>query len=110
MSIPKGFFDNAVVKFYDRESRFQGDSNPVCRLCGDYVENNSSCSNRYMQIQGCYVGKHPEGYAKSDDDPSPDVVPVCDVCYFQVHDIDGKKEIMVLGCVFQIDSGYRMND
>jgi hypothetical protein len=106
MSIPEGFFKNATVKFDDKPSSVEGDRNPVCRLCGDHVEKHSTCSNRYMQIQGDYVGRHPEGIA----DMQADVVPVCDRCYFKVYDIDSRREIMVLGCVFRIDSSYRMND
>lgn len=102
----KTLLKNAKIVFADGERDAHGDDDPVCRLCGEYVQSRSSCSNRYMQIQGDYVGKNPETFGGPRE---IDTVQICDEC-FESHDIDNRRSIEVLGSTFEIDSAYRMND
>lgn len=103
----KSLLRRKIVIFNDKKSSIDGDENPVCRMCYEYVEENSSYSNRYMIIQGGYTGEFdPEG--KVGDDGIA-VIPICDKCYHG-YNIADSESIEILGKLFLIDCVFRGND
>ncbi len=81
----------------------------VCRLCGDWCQLNSTCSDRYFVM----VGNWKSGVPPFDQRIVPDseypfmaTIPFCD----KHHPIEDFITINVMGYPFKIDSTQRMND
>lgn len=92
-----------------------GEDDPICRVCFVPCSENSTCANRYIQVQGQYIGRHPEG--PQPEDSGPDIFQLCDKCYestnvnsYQANCPNGDKYFVVMGTNFDVDSDYRMND
>lgn len=83
----------------------------ICRLCFALCTSKSSCSNRYMQVQGKYIDFNPEKGEISYDPEKVDVAPICDKCFVGIEAVCNKNGIItILGCKFHVDCAYRMND
>lgn len=55
------------------------EDDPICRICFKPCSENSSCSDRYHQVQGMYVERNPEKREKVEEEP--DTFQICDKCY-----------------------------
>jgi hypothetical protein len=108
----RGYMNNGfpeAIKLNDH-----GDVNVICRMCGEWVVENSSVSNRYHVIQGSWKDDQlrpndPDSF----EDPehgSERGVPVCDKCASNYEDIGGMKEIGIMGYTFRVGGFHRAND
>jgi hypothetical protein len=82
----------------------------ICRFCGVWATTNSSVSDRYHDLYGCWKTTAPA----CDPDSAPGeegsvCIPCCDECWnrFDIGDMD---TVFVLGCEFVIETVHRAND
>ena len=93
-----------------------GDKDEICRICFIWVTSRSKCSNRYWQLQGEWNNEIPKDERLTPIQEEEDgilykiaTVPICNTC-FDKQNIDKKRQIWILGELFNIDNYYRMND
>lgn len=112
-----------VFEFPATRDLGNGDWDEVCRVCFEWCTENSCCNIRYNTVQGRYVGsRHPEMGQRpvvtdtSDPSDTVDTFPICDRCYEETRVNDyqggplGDYYFSVLGCDFDVDCDFRMND
>lgn len=88
-----------------------GDTDDICRLCGNWCTSNATCSNRYFILQGSWSDTHPTNDTRVEPgEGGVATVPVCDKCV-KARGIDhDTSAITILGHKFLIDMPFRMND